>query len=74
MLFWTAFKAATKDERCDRITAKISALSLQRRALKAKQLKLTHEREDLLGQQRTATPRSLLVRKELPGPRVYGAR
>ena len=63
MSFRTEFKAARKLGKSDRISKEINKLSLKRRALKLEALKLTHERETLLGQELTETPRSLLPRR-----------
>ncbi len=52
-------KESRRQSRLEAIDRKISKLSLKRRALKRKALKLTHERERMLGQELTATPRGL---------------
>ncbi len=59
MSLWTDFQIARKHSRVAAITKQIAALGQARHANKKKALALTHERERMLGQELTSTPRAL---------------
>ncbi len=53
--FWEDFQKVRSYRKVDRISAEINKISLERKTLSRKALKLTNEREELLGQRLTVS-------------------